>query len=452
MSLKSYFKTKIIFGVLVMNSLSSISIQAEELLKTANLRVEYKNNPIGIDILKPRLSWEIISTTENTMQTKFQLVFANSKKGLKDGEYLWEFSEKSDRSVHVAYEGPALESRQRVYWKVRVSDNQKRTSDWSEEAFWEMGLLNASDWDAEWIEADLVEDTLKSEPAQYFRKEFETEKEVKSARLYITSHGLYESFLNGKRIGNAVFTPGWTSYNKRLQYETYDVTKLLNKYNNAIGVTIGDGWFRGFLAWKDQRNVYGKNLGLLAQLEIEYVDGSKNKIHSDESWKATNTGPILFSDIYMGETYDAQKENKNWNEVGFNDSNWKNTLSKDHSKKNLIAPQGPPVIKVEELKPIEIIKKENNKYIFDLGQNMVGWVRLKVEGEAGNTLTLRHAEVLDKYGEFYTDNLRIAKQEINYILKGGGQKSSNLILHFKDLDMLRLAVSLGNQLLIILLE
>lgn len=418
--MKRQLLLKIFLGVIIMISSTINFAQSEKGFEVVNLRTEYNTNPIGIDITIPRFSWELRSDIEKTMQSKFELVFALSEENLNNENYLWDLMEESDRSVHIEYKGPELSSRQRVYWKVRVTDNHKRTSDWSEISYWEMGLLNETDWSAEWVEADVIEDTLKSEPSQYFRKEFETNGKVKSARLYITSHGLYECLLNGEKVGDEVFTPGWTSYNKRLQYQTYDVTKLISDSENAIGVVLGDGWYRGFLAWKDQRNVYGQTLGLLAQLEIIFEDGSKQNIYSDESWKATNAGPILSSDIYMGESYDAGRELDNWNEVGFNDSNWKNTIQKDHSKKYLIAPQGPPVRKVEELKPIKIIKKKDDKYIFDIGQNMVGWIRLKVSGETGRKVTLRHAEVLDKYGEFYTENLRIAKQEINYTLKGNG--------------------------------
>ncbi len=388
-----------------------------------NLRVEYQKNPMGIDIENPRLSWEILSDKQNTKQTAFEILFAESTENIvQEKDLLWKLKVNSDQSIHNEYKGPGLESQQKIYWKVRVWDNHGRESDWSEIAFWEMGLLTETDWKAKWIEGDFPEDSKKSQPAQYFRRSFELGDNIKSARLYVTSHGLYEAFINGKRVGDQVFTPGWTSYNKRLQYQTYDVTDLLMSRGNAIGVTVGDGWYRGFLGWRDNRNVYGEKLALLAQLEIEYANGDKDIILTDERWKVSNDGSILMSDIYMGETYDARKEFKTWSENHYDESAWQVITVKDYSKDILISPQGPPVRKIESIPPINIIPKENGKYIFDMGQNMVGWVRLKVKGPAGTKVTLRHAEVLDKYGEFYTENLRAAKQTIEYILNGSGEE------------------------------
>ncbi|MBI9070213.1 MAG: family 78 glycoside hydrolase catalytic domain [Melioribacteraceae bacterium] len=422
MKLRKIFYLYIVSLLFVTSSF--ISAQAE--LKTDNLRTEYKTNPIGIDIMIPRLSWELTSDKQNTLQTKYEIRCSENIDDLLNGKNLiWESALESDQSVHIEYKGSELKSRQRVFWQVRIWDNYDRVSDWSEVSFWEMGLLKVDDWEANWIEADLEENQKISEPAQYFRKEFKIDDNVKSARLYITSHGLYEAYINGSRVGEQVLTPGWTSYNKRLQYQTYDVTDLVKGNGNAIGTALGDGWYRGFLAWENNRNVYGGNLGLIAQLEIEYSNGKKEIIISDDSWKATNDGPILSSDIYNGEIYDARKELKGWTGINFNDEKWDNAVVKDHSKEKLISPQGPLVKEVEEIKPIGIIMKPDGKYIFDLGQNMVGWIKLKVEGKAGTVIKLRHAEVLDKYGEFYTANLRAAKQEIEYILKGDGEEIYN---------------------------
>ncbi len=290
------------------------------------------------------------------------------------------------------------------------------------QAFWEMGLLHVSDWQAEWIEAEIEEDITIPQPAQYLRRTFKKKTEIKLARLYITSHGLYETFLNGKRIGDQVFTPGWTSYNKQLQYQVYDVSELLSDGENVMGVTLGDGWYRGYLAWKDRKNVYGESLGLLAQLEIVYEDGEKQVVVTDERWKSTNNGPIIMSDIYMGETYDAQKEMPGWATNDFNDDSWKRCNIIRSLKNHLVASFGPPVKKIEEVKPVKIIPKDNGRYIIDMGQNMVGWLRLKITAEKGSQVIVRHTEVLDKYGEFYTENLRAAKQTIIYTCRGGGEE------------------------------
>jgi len=392
-------------------------------LTIVNMRTDYKTNPLGIDERQPRLSWEIISAKGNTRQTACELQVAGSEqKLLQRADLLWEKKMNSDQSVQVIYQGPALQSRQRLFWRVRIWDNHGRVSGWSKPAIWEMGLLSDTDWKAKWIEADIKEDMHLSQPAQYFHNEFTLTSAVESARLYITSHGLYESFLNGKRVGDQVFTPGWTSYNKRIQYQVYDVGSLLKKGQNAIGITVGDGWYRGFLAWRKQKNVYGDKLGVLAQIEVVYTDGTKETIITDAGWKATNNGPIRMADIYNGETYDARKELSGWSQAGYNDQGWQKTVVKDYPEIHLTGAFGPPVRRIEEIRPVKIIPGKDNAVIYDMGQNMVGWLRLKVKAAAGTEIRLRHAEVLDKYGNFYTENLRRAKQTVVYICNDKGEQ------------------------------
>ena len=193
--------------------LITFNTYAQSSLSLTNLRTEYKTNPIGIDIQIPRVSWEILSDKNNTSQTKYEILFAESKVKLEEEKnLLWNVKENSNQSIHIEFKGPKLQSRQKVFWKVRIWDNHNRVSDWSEIAYWEMGLLLENDWKANWISGEFNEDTTKSNPAHYFRKSFELGENIKSAKLYITSHGLYEAFINGKRVGDEVFTPGWTSY------------------------------------------------------------------------------------------------------------------------------------------------------------------------------------------------------------------------------------------------
>ncbi|HXR79971.1 MAG TPA: family 78 glycoside hydrolase catalytic domain, partial [Saprospiraceae bacterium] len=227
--------------------------------------------------------------------------------------------------------------------------------------------------------------------------------------------------LNGQRVGDQFLTPGWTSYNKRLQYQTYDVSKLLKQGANAAGVILGDGWYRGHLAWQNNRNLYGKTLGVLFQLEVEYTDGTKETINSSESWKCA-TGPVTKSGIYYGEAYDARLEQGQWTQAEFNDESWKSVATLSGGKEHLVASNGPPVRKHEIFKPVKISKNENSETIIDFGQNLVGWIKLTVNGNAGQKILIHHAEVLDKNGNFYTDNLRAANQEIQYILKGSGKE------------------------------
>ena len=383
-----------------------------------DLVCEYHTNPVGIDILKPRLSWKIVSTATNVTQSAYEIKVT---KQTAKGKELWNSGKiVSDESVNIEYGGPELNSMQRVYWQGRVWDNNGKATGWSEPAYWEMGILKPELWTANWITLENETKLEGSKPCHYLRSEFATAKKVKSARVYVSSLGLYQLYLNGKKVGNDLFTPGWTSYNKRIQYQTYDVTGLLQS-KNSIGAVLGDGWYRGNIGWQNQHNYYGDKLALIAQLHIVYSDGTTENIESGDNWKAT-VGPIIFSDIYNGETYDANKEMPGWSTAGFNDSSWGKVSILNHTKENLIAPQGPPVQAIEEINPLKIITTPKGEVVFDMGQNMVGWVRLKVTGKKGDAVTLKFAEVLDKDGNFYTDNLRAAKVTDHYILKGDGEE------------------------------
>ncbi len=407
--------TKMFFVLMVVSNVSSFAADKTEVKE---LVCEYQVNPMGIDIQTPRLSWQISSTEENLMQTAYEIKVTDQT---AKGKQIWTSGKvNSDNSVNVAYEGPALKSMQRVYWQVRVWDNKGKNTAWSAPAYWEMGILEPETWKASWISIQSESTEKGSKPAQYFRKDFSTGKKIKSARVYVTSLGLYQLFLNGQKVSTDLFTPGWTSFKNRLQYQTYDVTSMV-KQKNSIGAILGDGWYRGNIGWGGQNNYYGDKLALLAQLQLNYTDGTSETIATDDSWKVT-TGPILFSDIYNGETYDARKEMSGWANTGFNDSNWEKISILDHSKKILVSPQGAVVKAIEEIKPVKLMTTPKGEVVFDMGQNMVGWVRLKVQGKKGDQVTLKFAEVLDKEGNFYLDNMRSAKVTNVYILKGEGEE------------------------------
>jgi alpha-L-rhamnosidase len=389
-------------------------------LAVKNLRCEYKINPLGIDVRKPRLSWELASPERGTVQTSYEVRVAASEGELAKGKLIWDSGKQSsDASIQVEYGGPALESRKTYYWQVRVGDNHGHLSDWSRPANWEMALLDPGDWKAKWITPDIPEDEKKSNPAPLLRREFSISKKVERARLYATAMGLYEMSLNGQRVGDQYFTPGWTSYDFRYQYQTYDVTPYLKTGANCLAAMLGDGWFRGRSGWEGRRDLYGKKLLVLAQLTIRYSDGTQEIVASDEKWKAT-TGPVLMADLYDGETYDARLEQRGWNEAGFDDKNWKTVTILEPPKAKLVAPAGPPVKAIEEITPVKVWKTPAGDTVIDMGQNMVGWVRFRVTAPAGTTITLRHAEVLDKAGNLYFENLRSAKETIRYTAKGQG--------------------------------
>jgi alpha-L-rhamnosidase len=389
-------------------------------LTIKDLTIEHKKNPIGIDVLQPRFSWKVEGSGRNLMQTTYTIRVATDEK-FSSGKIVWQSGKvQSDQSILIPYSGPTLMSGQRYFWQVKISDNKKNESKWSETAFWEMGLLSSTEWKAKWIE--LEGDTLRYSPSPHFRKEFAINKPVLKARVYVTSHGYYELHLNGKKVGDQVLTPGWTDYNNRLQYQVYDVTNQVINGNNAIGAVLGDGWYRGTLAWGNNWAIYGKRLGLFLQLRITYTDGTESIVVTDESWKGFNDGAIRMNDIYNGETYDARKKVTGWDMTGFNDKSWMKVRIGNYMNDNLIASEGSPVRKIQEIKPVKIIRTPKGSLVVDMGQNMVGWVRLKVKGEKGTVVTLRHCEVLDKSGEFYTENLRVAKCQLTYTLAGNGDE------------------------------
>ncbi len=409
--------------IILLLLINSIALSALAKTGVGQLICEYKTNPLGIDVLMPRLSWQLVSSENDVTQTAFEIRIADSPAKLNSGKLIWSTGKvNSSQSVNLVYNGPALTSMQQAYWQVRVWDNKAQVTEWSKPAFWEMGVLNPSEWKASWISFGQEKELKGSKPAQYFRKEFSVSKKVKSARIYITALGLYQLQINGEKVSSDLFTPGWTSYKKRLQYQTYDVTSLL-KGQNAIGVILGDGWYRGNLGFEGKSELYGKKLALLLQLQIDYTDGSFETIGSDQSWKVTANGPIVESDIYNGELYDARLELTGWDRVGYHENTWNNAVIYSQPNDILIAQQGVPVKAIQEIKPIRLFVTHKDETVFDLGQNMVGWTRLKISGKKGDRITLKFAEVLDQEGNFYTDNLRKAKCTDVYILKGEGKET-----------------------------
>ncbi len=399
------------------------SITMPVCLSAQSLLVENKVNPIGIDVIAPRFTWQLISGKRNVMQTAYEIrVSDNFRDLLKNKNLIWGSGKVlSDSSVHVCYKGSELQSNKKYYWLVRTWDNTGKISPWSSPAFWQMGLLSTSDWKAKWIEPGYIEDSILR-PSPLFRKDFSISKKIVSATAYITSHGFYEATINGQRIGDAYLTPGWTSYKSRLQYQAYDVTNLIKSGTNAIGVASGNGWYRGIIGFSNHINVYGKDIALLVQVNITYNDGTTNTVITDDSWKSS-TGEIRYDEIYNGETIDARDEKTGWQLPGYDDTKWSGVNVADYSKDNLLATQNEPVKKHETFKPVRIFKTPAGKTVIDFGQNLVGWVQIKVKGNAGDTVTISHAEVLDKDGYFYTANLRAAMAQDKYILTGKGEET-----------------------------
>lgn len=398
-----------------------------------NLRAEYKHNPF-LDEPVPRLSWELTSDKHNQYQSAYQLIVASSEDKLnKDQGDIWDSGKvSSNRTNQIEYQGTPLQSRQQVWWKVRVWNAENQQGKWSDPAYWEMGLLQNTDWSARWIGYDLNDLAKPGKyhlpPSPYLRKEVTLSKKVKSARLYLSSLGLNEFYINGAKIGRDYFASGWTDYNKRIYYNVYDVTSHMQKGTNALGAILSNGWYAGYIGYallvgaEKVNQYYGDSPLLKAQLELVFEDGSKQVISTDSDWKAS-TGAVMESDLLQGETYDATKEKDGWNQSAFNDSEWSPVqVAADHPKSILQLYPGNPVRVIKEL-PIKTIQKlANGKYLVDFGQNFAGNIRLKIKGKAHDSLIFRYGEMLHPDGTLVTENLRTARATDTYILKGAARE------------------------------
>ncbi len=372
-------------------------------MKAVRLRTEYLYNPLGIDIIKPRLSW---NCEGGITQTAYQIVAES------DDTQVWDSGKVESASMRCAYTQP-LRSRQRVTWKVRLRDENGEPGEWSEPAFFEMGLLSASDWKAKWIAGNYKVNKKRRYPVDCFRRSFSA-GEVKKARLYASACGVYEGRMNGKRIGNFILAPGVTDYRKRVQAQVYDVTQLLQEGENELSFQLADGWYRGSCGAWGLKNQYGTQTKLIAQLELTMADGSVQTIATDESWQWSNDGSIRFADNKDGEIVDAR-------------------LTPSYSGKAMItthssipaASNNVPVTEHERLKP-KRITTPSGKTVLDFGQNIAGYVQFSVTARAGQRIFLRFGEMLDESGEFTQKNIQCVSkkittplQQVDYICKDG---------------------------------
>lgn len=396
---------------------------AHAVLRVTDLRTEQLKNPLGIDIRHPRLGWRIESDEQNVMQTAYHILVASSPELLAQGKGdCWDSGKvKTDASQWITYQGETLKRNTPYYWKVKVYTHTNET-DWSEPASWSMGLLNEADWQGQWIGLDRPapgdsETQWSRLAARYLRKEFALTKEVKRATVHIAGMGLYELFINGQRIGEQVLAPAPTDYRKTILYNTYDITPQLQK-ENAIGVILGNGRFytmrQNYKPYKIPTFGYPK---LRLNLIVEYTDGSRQTIASDISWKLTTEGPIRSNNEYDGEEYDARKELGDWNRAGYDDTNWIPAGRVSIPSGTLRAQMMPGMKVTESLKPVSI-RKQGDKQILDIGQNMAGWLRIRIKGQAGDSIRLRFAERLQPDGEIFTKNLRDAHCTDIYVVSG----------------------------------
>jgi alpha-L-rhamnosidase len=399
-----------------------------------NLRCDFLTNPMGIDDTSPRLSWEIENNARGVIQQAYRILVASSPEKLKDNQGdLWDSGKiRSDSSANIYYSGRLLDSRMDCYWKVEVWTNKENNGSWSKPARWSIGLLHLSDWSAHWTGLDTfsVDDsphvTHTRLSARYFRKTFRTDKSIKKAVVYISGLGEYELYINGKKTGDAVLSPSPTEYDKRVLYNTYDVTRQIRKGENAIGTILGNGRFFT-MRWEGAKFIPPvANFGypkMRLQLEITYDDGSVQKVLSDDSWKVTMKGPILSNNEYDGEDYDARKEMPGWSKPDFDDSQWMPAQLVAAPCKDIASQMNPLIRVMDSVKPKAVFEIAPGKFIYDMGQNMVGWAHLKIkDGKTGDTVMMRFAEKLKADSSLYTANLRSAEATDHYIMKEGRQQ------------------------------
>ncbi|OMF30821.1 alpha-L-rhamnosidase [Paenibacillus sp. FSL H8-0548] len=389
-------------------------------LSIVECKTEYSINPIGIEAIKPRLFWRIEANERSAVQTAYQVLVASSSERLAaDHGDVWDSGRvESSESIQIEYAGNPLLAEGKYYWKVRVWGKQQQPSEWSAPSYWTMGLLSREGYKGKWIGRKL-DPAHKMQHSPHLRKSFTLKGKVRRAYAYATALGLFELHVNGKRIGD-YFAPGFTDYNVRTQVQAYDISELLTTGDNAFGVIVGDGWYAGTVGFLGDK-VYGERPFFMMQVNVEYEDGSKESVVTDHTWKA-NKGPILYSDFIMGEAYDARLEINGWDTAGYDDADWETPDVRSGYNGNLVATNEPPIVIAKTLKPVSLKKSAAGTYIYDMGQNMVGWTELKVSGERGTTVTISHAEMLNPDGSLYLDNLRVAVQQEHYTLKGDGEE------------------------------
>ncbi|MDR1584152.1 MAG: glycoside hydrolase family 78 protein [Prevotellaceae bacterium] len=440
------YKLCVSFGVLAFMFISAVAYSAEP----CGLTCEYQINPLGIDIVQPVFGWKLSADERNQYQTAYELIVALSEKDLEQGKNLiWKSGKVvSGQCFNIPYNGKRLRSFTRYYWKVKVYDRDGKISGWSPAAYWETAMLSPSDWKAQWIGDGSIapkdeKDFYKDCPAPVFRKVFNTKKDIAQARLYITGLGYYEATLNGKPVDDRRLDPGWTNYGKQILYSVFDVTPLVKSGENAIGITLGNGFYnplpmRIFRQLRD--HLYIGRPCFIAQVKLSFTDGTEEWIVTDESWKMS-AGPILRNNVYLGEHYDARKELDGWDNAGFDDSNWSLSVKVAPPSGTLTAQMQPPIRVTKILKPARMTETRAGEFVFDMGQNIAGVVRLKVQGARGTHIKIRYGEdvysdgslnvmtsVAGQQKKVWNADQSVpgqpptAWQEDSYILKGEGEE------------------------------
>lgn len=434
----------------VLSSPEGVEPQPTPVIRPADLRCEFRKAPLGIDAARPRLSWTLVAPegARNQRQSAYRILVSSSEALLqKDTGDLWDSGETRNAAQNnVPYGGQKLRSGQICFWKVRVRDGANRRSAWSETSRWEMGLLSPGDWKAQWLndgKPNPADDAgfYGEDPAPLFRKSLRLNGPIRRARLYVSGLGYYEASLNGQRVGDHVLDPGWTKFGKRVNYSTYDVAGLLNQGENCLGVALGNGWYNPvpMKMWGNRNLRVDLDVGrprMIAQLLIEYRDGRTARVASDLTWKVGD-GPILRNNVYLGEVYDARREQPGWDRVGFNDAQWRTPGLAPENVGPLVAQPQPPIRATSSWKALRVAQPKPGVFVYDMGENFAGWLKLDLDVPRGTRVRLRFGELqypdgtlngrTSVAGQIKSRGVggpgapEVAWQEDTYIAKGGGE-------------------------------
>ncbi|MCP5062424.1 MAG: family 78 glycoside hydrolase catalytic domain, partial [Ignavibacteriae bacterium] len=409
-------------------------------LNINKLRLEYIDSPINVSVVHPRFSWVLESNERGQKQTAYQIQVSNN---ITSNNNMWDSGKIiSSETSQIYYEGKNLKSNTQYFWRVQIWDKDHLIYESELTNFW-TAILDSTLWQADWIGAGLQEeyfpeqgffqnvkeqyklsDTVNHEgQSLLLRNEFICSDSIKNARVFVTGVGFYELYLNGNRIGEHLLAPAKTNYRKEILYDTYDVTEVLNEGNNAVGIHLGNGWFNPYKKWwRPYRMQWFGAKRAYFQLHVEYQNGRKEIITSNNKWKEA-LGPVLYNCIYDGEVYDANKEINNWTSVNFNNSSWTNVNIVESPGGKLTSQTMPSIKITQTLNPVMKTEPAQNTVVYDMGQNFTGWVRITVNGEKGSKLQLQFAEDIMEDGSINTTSNEHAKANVLYILKGGGSET-----------------------------
>lgn len=391
-------------------------------MQIVKLRCDAMVNPIGFAFDSPRLSWEVASAGRSERQSAYRLQIALDESFAAP---LLDERVESDESVNVPLT-LALAPRTRYFWRVKIWNGAGEESPWAEPAYFETAKMDEP-WRAQWIRSP------ENEGFPALRRAFQLEnKPIRRARAYACGVGLYHLYLNGEKVGDEELTPNFNPYNHYLQYQTYDITSLLRPGENAVGALLGNGYYKGRVSWPNMPRctcLYGNELALIAELVVDYADGTQQTIVTDETWKAGRS-PLLRAEIYDGEVYDARLELPGWNAPGFDDSHWLSTAHAGVDAALLQPRRSVPVRVVEERPAVQVLRTPKGEDVVDFGQNCAGWVRLSLNAPAGVEIRVQYGEMLDKDGNFYRENMRTALAEMVYTTREGEQSYAPLFTFF----------------------